>query len=565
MSNVTVNIQTACEINAQFDGVNLNVNVNVCPGGGIGDMLSSTYDPAGGKRQVAFADEIEPNLWEADGEETIRPKPLEGGEPVKVLMDYVLLPAEELESEPKGENYFAIFTNLWKKITWANIKATLKTYFDTLYSVKGHAHPAKSILVDEAPVPDYTAPALNNTLQDITNKVAGLQLRDQIGFVNFKFDGVSQYAYNLDYDKFQSTNLVSNWSFENYTGNKDDGSLVSFENWVNSNENALGSHQALTSVYGSVALGLQTFAGTGAGYVRQQVTVTPETEYIFTFRYKNASDTTGQRGRYSIRNITLNNDLVGITQLGATDGAYVVSTQIITVPANTTVIELRLWGSAQAGFISLFDEISFILPYDFSASFFIKRNVNSVDIDRDYIISRLWSSGTNQQRSWFCRFYGDETVNEADKGKITFGVSRFGSSSTSSALSASVIPLNQWRHIAFSYKYISSGSCRIRMYVDGVLETETLATNNPIYGIAPFTVAALYPPTTFHPSECEISKLQFMFKEITQAEVDNCNAGMKVVDADYIWWDNGIFTGVWKEDDDSDLDLISNGEIIYNF
>jgi hypothetical protein len=33
---------------------------------------------------------LEPNLWESDGDETIRPKPLEGGEPVKVSIDYIL-------------------------------------------------------------------------------------------------------------------------------------------------------------------------------------------------------------------------------------------------------------------------------------------------------------------------------------------------------------------------------------------------------------------------------------------------------------------------------------------
>jgi hypothetical protein len=33
---------------------------------------------------------LESNLWQSDGDETIRPKPLEGGEPVKVSVDYIL-------------------------------------------------------------------------------------------------------------------------------------------------------------------------------------------------------------------------------------------------------------------------------------------------------------------------------------------------------------------------------------------------------------------------------------------------------------------------------------------
>ena len=36
-------------------------------------------------------------------------------------------------------------------------------------------YPAKNVKVDEAPVPDYTAVALNDNLQQVTNKVAGLQ------------------------------------------------------------------------------------------------------------------------------------------------------------------------------------------------------------------------------------------------------------------------------------------------------------------------------------------------------------------------------------------------------
>lgn len=108
-------------------------------------------------------------------------------------------PAETEADTLTDKSVFQFWKGELKKITWANIKAALRTYFDTLYSVKGHAHPAKSILVDEAPVPDYTAVALNDNLQQVTNKVAGLQdltyrklyeieLTDPIAFIDITKD-----------------------------------------------------------------------------------------------------------------------------------------------------------------------------------------------------------------------------------------------------------------------------------------------------------------------------------------------------------------------------------------
>jgi hypothetical protein len=52
-----------------------------------------------------------------------------------------------------------------------------ETLTDALNNLNASSPSARNILVDEAPVADYTAVALNDTLQDVTNKVAGLQLQ----------------------------------------------------------------------------------------------------------------------------------------------------------------------------------------------------------------------------------------------------------------------------------------------------------------------------------------------------------------------------------------------------
>jgi hypothetical protein len=56
--------------------------------------------------------------------------------------------AATAKTTPNDNDKWAIWdsaTNLLKNVTWSNIKAALKTYFDTLYAAVSHAHAASSI------------------------------------------------------------------------------------------------------------------------------------------------------------------------------------------------------------------------------------------------------------------------------------------------------------------------------------------------------------------------------------------------------------------------------------
>lgn len=132
---------------------------------GTGDMSKSTYDPANGSKQVAFSDSVVPNARKVnnkalssditlttadiadstnkryctDAQKTVISNTSgtnsgnETTNSIGSLINGATAKTTPIDADMVGLMDSAA-SNVIKKLSWGNIKATLKTYFDTLYT-----------------------------------------------------------------------------------------------------------------------------------------------------------------------------------------------------------------------------------------------------------------------------------------------------------------------------------------------------------------------------------------------------------------------------------------------
>lgn len=380
-----------------------------------------------------------------------------------------------------------------------------------------------------------------------------MNIRNQLAFgggkamgnTSLQFDGVNDIAI-VPYDSIiDEPQLLLNNSFESHTGTKDDSTTDTFTSWTNINA-GVGTRLAVTGLSGGVAARLVNIT-TNTGGVKQSIAVEPLVDYIFTAKYRGTGI-----GRYAIYDNTNAASITAFTGMGTTDPViWTTFTRTITIPAGCISISIQLLGPSAASFCD-FDEVRVSKAYSFSLAFFVKRNIPSLNIDRDYIISRLWTdeAAQNYARNWSGRFMGDEAA-EADQGKFRFSVSKEGNSSTLGVSSNTVLQPYTWYHIVASCEYLGSGQSRLKIHLNSISDGESTGDGYPFNGAVNMTFGALEAPTRQHFSACNISKIQYAKRIFTEQEVYNASRG-KTLDNLISYWNGSEFVGgEW-------LDIINN-------
>lgn len=348
--------------------------------------------------------------------------------------------------------------------------------------------------------------------QDIIDQVANM------GYI--KFDGTKGIITIPDSDSLDNPNLLINESFEIYTGVIDDGSNDTFTSWTKVNN---GVYEAVTGTHGTVAVKLRA-NGLGTPGVRQNVTVTAGGEYMFRFASKGS---VGYGVRYAVYDNSNSAYITNYTAVTLADTNWNNLAYRITAPAGCTSIQLTLLATADTNYTNYIDEVVFSAPYDFSVSFFLRRDIASASIERDYFISRLYSATNNDQRSWSIRSVGTSEGLDPYIGFLRFTISTNGNSTADGVYSSSALTLNKWYHIVCVADYQGSGVTNMKMYLDGKLDQNYNSGYIAWNGTSPLTIGDLV-PTPYHPAQSSIAKVQFLRRAITSGEVIDAMKGKKL-------------------------------------
>ena len=103
---------------------------------------------------------------------------------------------EMSQNAVKSSGIWTAINNLWQSFSGAlsNVSDSISNHINA----QNDAHPAKAITVSAPVTPDYTAPKVGDTMQDITNKVAGLQ--DGVIWEEVFEHDITEFELSIDKD-----------------------------------------------------------------------------------------------------------------------------------------------------------------------------------------------------------------------------------------------------------------------------------------------------------------------------------------------------------------------------
>lgn len=317
-------------------------------------------------------------------------------------------------------------------------------------------------------------------------------------------------------DNFEAgPELITNGSFEDYSGALDDGADDSFQGWT-VNTSGGGKVEAVADAYdGPVGVKLSN-GNPGSAVIHQTIPVTPGAFYGMFFSTK----------RSSVENASLRFAIIDETHKTAVKplrttirvSSYNLFRETFQAPEGCTMVRIEFRTSAYSEGVVYLDDVRLRRIYDMSFMFWIKRTLPDINVSRQYVMGRLEGS-TN--RNWYFSFAGTgEGLAPENIGKLRLGV-RWGNPGTApaSCTTRTVLRPCLWYFVAATYKVSADrAGFELKIYVNGELETTVPRANGPIFfGNPPWRVGATSVVGSPHFFQGEIGELQIVRNKLLSA------------------------------------------------